>query len=545
MIPRAIQFREGGRAEEELFARFRDQVSNDFTVLHHVPWLMRDRTRKTVEGEADFVIVHPDFGALVLEVKGGTLRRDVHSNLWYQTSVGKDDEHTCTDPYGQARNGARAIVEFMTGYRGRVPNWGPIGHGVCFPHGVFISEPTPAARREVLIDATHLREQAGLERRLRDVMDWYPKDMFVQGQRGAEILIKALNHEVEVELLLGVHAEGVDRVIAELSAQQYRVIRLLKHKKRLAVRGPAGSGKTLLAVERAREASRAGARTLLLCYNRPLADHLRDVTVGSADLDVCTFHQLARRLAEEASLEIPASKKAFYEGVATLALEAIDRLGGQYDAVIVDEGQVMDGDWWVPIEASLRDLEDGTLWVFWDDNQALYRRPTGLPDGMDEQPLPEAWRSSRQIFDTVMRFYVGAPVDCLGPEGPEVEVIAANGQPRKQINQVLHRLINEQQVRPSDIVVLTPRSLSQSGLVGDVGGFRLNEQPTRPNDVRISSIKRFLGLESQVVVITEVPSPSHPDYRNLMYVGLSRARALLIVVGELEEIGNRPAELIS
>lgn len=534
MIPREIQFRDSP-AEVRLFRRFRDELCDEFTVLHHVPWLHANPNRRTAEGEADFVIVHAELGALVLEVKGGTLRRDANSNLWYQTSLGKDDEHTCSDPYRQAANGARALAAFMKGHRNRVPNWGPIGHGVCFPDGVFTSEPTPFARREILIDASHLRDSGSLEGRTRDVMNWHLSEKFVQGRPGALALVKALNHDVEVCLLLGVHAEGIDQRIAELSSQQYRIIRLFKHRKRLVIRGPAGSGKTLLAVERAREAAQSGARTLLLCFNRPLADHLRETTRTNPDLEVCTFHQLAHRLAEEAGLDIPEPKEAFFDQAAELALDAIDRLGGRYDAVIVDEGQVMDEQWWIPIEASLRDPEDATLWVFWDDNQALYRRPTGLPEGMEDQPLPEAWRSSRQIFDTVMRFYKGDPVECLGPDGPEVEVITPNGHPRKQLNQVLHRLINEQEVRPSEIVVLTPRALSQSGVSGNVGGFRVVEEPRGPNDVRISSIKRFLGLESQVVVITELPNSTDRDFRSLMYVGLSRARALLVVLGELDK----------
>ena len=83
----------------------------------------------------------------------------------------------------------------------------------------------------------------------------------------------------------------------------------------------------------------------------------------------------------------------------------------------------MDEDWWIPIEASLRDPDDGLLWVFYDDNQALYQRPRGLPPDMDTQPLTETWRSSRQIFDVVMRYYEGDELECLGPDGPEVEIV--------------------------------------------------------------------------------------------------------------------------
>ena len=123
MIPSAIRFRESG-PEVRMFERFRDEISGDFTVLHHVPWAYPDNRRRTIEGEADFVIVHPDLGALVLEVKGGTLRYHADSNRWYQTSVGRNDEHDCTDPFKQAATGARAILDFLKSYKGWRRGWG-------------------------------------------------------------------------------------------------------------------------------------------------------------------------------------------------------------------------------------------------------------------------------------------------------------------------------------------------------------------------------------------------------------------------------------
>jgi UvrD-like helicase C-terminal domain/Uncharacterized conserved protein (DUF2075) len=528
MIPAEIRFRESS-AEVDLFERFRDELSNDFTVLHHVPWVNPDKRRRTIEGEADFVIVHPVLGALVLEVKGGTLRYDAEANLWYQRSRGRDDEHRCGDPLRQAANGARAILSFLESYPQWRRGWGPIGFAVCFPEGAFQCEPTPAIRPELVIDGRHVREGL-LEARVREVMEWYPREQFAQGENGARQLVKALNHDVVVEQPLGIRADGVERAIAELSAQQYRILRYLKHKARLAVRGPAGSGKTLLALERARDAARSGLETLLLTYNRPLADHLAAQVRGQARLTVCNFHQLCHLLAAKAQLQLPRDDGEFYAEAPTIAIDALDKIGGQFDAVIVDEGQVMEDDWWIVIEACLRDTETGLLWVFYDDNQALYRRPRGLPSDMDIQPLTESWRNSRQIFDVAMQYYAGDPIDCLGPEGPDVDFVAANGSVRKTVSRVLHRLIVEQNVLARDVVVLTPRAASSSDIVGEVGAFRLSEHPSRPNDVRLSSIKRFLGLEAKIVLLCEVPEPTHPEFQSLMYVGLSRARAHLVVV---------------
>jgi superfamily I DNA/RNA helicase len=369
-------------------------------------------------------------------------------------------------------------------------------------------------------------------------MEWYPRDQFVQGERGAAKLINALNHDVVIEQPLGLRADGVDRAIAELSEQQYRILRYLKHKPRLAIRGPAGSGKTLLALERARDLARSGAETLLLTYNRPLADYLAQEARGISRLEVCNFHQLCHRLAQKAKIAPPRGDA--WEEAPGIALDALGIIGGQYDAVIVDEGQVMEDDWWIPIEASLKDPEAGALWVFYDDNQSLYQRPRGLPPGVETQPLTESWRSSRQIFDAVMAYYEGDPVECLGPDGTEVEMIPMNGDLRRSLSRTLHRLIVEQSVPASDIVVLTPRAVDQSAISGGVGQFRLVEAPARPNDIRLSSVRRFLGLEAKIVVALELPRSDHPDFRSLMYVAFSRARAHLVVLGDLTTVSEPP-----
>ena len=289
-------------------------------------------------------------------------------------------------------------------------HWG----GCAFQRPCSDSEPTPAIRPELVIDARHLRHNGRLEQRLREVMDRYPKTSSRKATRGTAT--RSSRPRRRHEEPLGVRADGVERAIAKSAPSSIEWY--LKHRRRLAVSGPAGSGKTLLALERAREAARSGNETLLLTYNRPLADHLAAQTRGVARLTVCNFHQLCRGLASQAGLAIPSQERDFYAQASPLALDAIDRIGGQFDAILVDEGQVMEEDWWIVIEASLRSQDDGLLWVFYDDNQALYRRPRGLPDGMDSQPLYESWRNSRQIFDEAMQYYEGGSVECLGPDGP-------------------------------------------------------------------------------------------------------------------------------
>jgi hypothetical protein len=77
-----------------------------FVVLHSFPWLRptRDLAGEPLrEGEADFVILHPDRGLLVLEVKGG--RPELSGRTW--SRGGKD----LRDPFDQARKSRYALLD--------------------------------------------------------------------------------------------------------------------------------------------------------------------------------------------------------------------------------------------------------------------------------------------------------------------------------------------------------------------------------------------------------------------------------------------------
>ncbi len=132
-----------------------------------------------------------------------------------------------------------------------------------------------------------------------------------------------------------------DREIVRLTEEQFHLLRFLSRRRRVAIGGCAGAGKTFLATEKAKQLAREGFRTLLTCYNRPLADHLALVTAGTENLEVLGFHQLCYRFAKEAGLSMPtANDHVFQEQYPDLLLQAASLLTDRlYDAIIVDEGQ--------------------------------------------------------------------------------------------------------------------------------------------------------------------------------------------------------------
>src|SRR5262249_30385685 len=148
--------------------------------------------------------------------------------------------------------------------------------------------------------------------------------------------------------------------LVRLTDEQIRVLDSLGEIRRLGIKGAAGTGKTLVAIQKARREAGNGRRVLVLCFNRYLADYLAERAEG---FTVKTFHSLCRDLAKAAGIPFDPSKAedepGFWANEAPgKLLEALDVYPDErYDVVIVDEGQDFREYWWIAIEKLLRDPE--------------------------------------------------------------------------------------------------------------------------------------------------------------------------------------------
>ena len=138
----------------------------------------------------------------------------------------------------------------------------------------------------------------------------------------------------------------------------------------------------------------------------------------------------------------------------------------------------------------------------------------------------------------MVQFYKAevSPSAC-GPLGRPVEVVFYDDPQRLRstLQAVLRRLTVDEQIPTDEIVVLTPRSLSRSRLLGsDIsGGPGLTDTwPPSSGQVYCTTIYDFKGLERAAVILADIHSwpPEWDDVVRLLYVGCSRARNHLIVL---------------
>lgn len=538
MYPQEMDRKPDSEAEATLFKLFRDQLGADYTVFYSVAWQALDSSGRPREGEVDFVIAHPQRGVLLLEVKGGEIKVDPRVGWVSIDRLGR--QHTIKDPFEQSMRSKHVLQDYLRAVM-HLPQEHRvnIGHAAAFPESIIARAlPGLDKPREIIGDRQDMENVTSW---VGTVMDyWRPMQGNITPGAGAvNALVQLLGRSYEIHPVLWGQILDERQQLIRLTEEQYRYLDLLSRQNRAAICGCAGSGKTMLASEKAVRLARQGFHVLLTCFNKALASHLRERLRPADNLEIVHFHELCAQLAGEAGV-LPQNQEInenyFNTVLPNALLDAVDKVAVRYDAIVVDEGQDFRDEWWIPLQALLKDPEHGIFYIFYDDNQRLYVTAGAYPIH-PPYALTVNCRNTQSIHAQVTRFYrnTDAQPVALGPAGRPTEVIffRENDSLSKPLNNLLQRLVHDQHVPTDEIVILTPLSQSKTALANLSTTIALTIQwPPPPNQVCYSSIHSFKGLESAIVVLVEAERwPAYwNDLEPLLYVACSRPHHQLIVL---------------
>ncbi|MCD2452784.1 AAA family ATPase [Methylicorpusculum oleiharenae] len=538
-------------AECSVYCSLRDGLKSDVLVLHSLELVVNSANDGPKDAEADFVIFDPNRGILVIEVKGGGVKFDANDRQWWSIDRYKN-LHSIKDPFRQAKNAKHEILRNLKAEKG----WGAtgmpritIGHAAVFPDLPDIS---------ALISPDRPIEIIGSRAVLNDTSDWVSKvfefwskgsyQAQPLGQRGMRIIESLYCHSIRVDVPLALTIDQEFRRQIELTERQARVLRSFRYRKRAAVSGGAGTGKTLLALQHAKLLASQGIKTLLVCYNRALADFLKRETQGLENLHALSFHQLCdwrikvtgQYLLEEAKQAYPGS--SLFDLQMPYALSRSTELDKfRYQAIVVDEGQDFGDEYWLPIELLLDDEEDAYLYIFFDPNQAVYRNASTFPIQDPPLLLIENCRNTKNIHELAYQYYIGDEVDPPDIEGAPHEILEASGlnNQAKLIKDKVSELITKEQVALHDVVVLVLANQKDHyyqalQVAGCPSGSNWSfESLWQPKTILVDTVKRFKGLESAIVLFWIGDQIDIEANKELIYVALSRARSRLFLVGDI------------
>lgn len=550
MFPNRILVGTQSNAERKVYHALKDFLPDSYSVFHSVPVYRQsgDGGRLT-DGEIDFLVAHQDKGILVLEVKGGGISHDSTSGKWMTTDA-QGCKHNIKNPYEQGKGYKYALAQELRDCRLTRTFTFPIGHAVWFPDIDLTSKRLgfSTSLDGITLDARALpATEHAIEKLFKTSLGTFHVTKL--GHAGIEALICHLAPSWEIASTLSVKIMDEQHQILEATKNQYKVLSLLGRLPRALIRGCAGSGKTLLALEKARRLASEGMSVLVLCFNKRLALWMQERFSDVKGVHPFHFHGFCAYMCREANLPMPYpdpigdQNSYFKHTLPDLLIDTLAQSNLRFDALIIDEGQDFDSAWWLPIQECLRNPNEGIFYIFFDDNQTIYSQDLNFPFQEPIFSLFENCRNTKAIHKKVLAFYRGeTQPEAIGPEGEQPEVIVTENELRS-IHDIVKRLIQIHHIRPSDIVILTPMSSQRSLLrEGDqIGNVRLSWEKTGNNgNIFCCTIHSFKGLESAVIILCEL-SGLHPRTQNeMLYVGMSRAsHHLVTIVKDLKSVKLR------
>jgi len=521
-------------AEVRVYRSLRDQLSDDVTVLYSVPWIETSKSGST-DGETDFVVIDPSRGILALEVKGGT--SEVGPGGRWSTRRANGAIVPIKSPFQQGVKSKNVFRRQLRSIQGVDTRSMVFGHCVALPD-TYASPGNLGldAPKEILLVAGDLES---LECKINSVFKyWSNRKHRMLTHDIVDLITSRLFPQQVIAPSLGVEVKVAEERIIELTKQQGRYLGFLRDQPRVCIEGPAGTGKTVLALEKAKQLAFDGVPTLLTCFNKQLAARLALAAEDIPNLTVHTFHDTCVKFAEEAGLELPADSSGFNTEffdvkLPELMLQAIDLLPDRrFGAVVIDEAQDLQPEWWELLELLLYD-DNGWLWAFRDPGQNLYGRAAELPARLSVFRLEENVRNTQKIHAAAARFTSGDHGICIGSDGIDVRYeFATNPRAiRAVIGRVLHQLINDEGLKCEDVIILTATSVANSALanVERVRSFDLKTFGEDGSGIAVESVWRFKGLERPAVIVTDLTVSTRDALR---YVAMTRARSVLVMVGE-------------
>ena len=514
MIPSELLADNNSYGEQQVFNALKT-LPGEYTVYHSYQWRKRDRNQVR-QGEADFIVCHPRNGFLVIEVKSGGI--EYSEGRWIQINSATHEQNHMDDPLDQADDSTfflkRKVIKetIVPGENARVESavWfssvesqDVIGKlpqrydGILF----FYRDLThPLSAIERVYEYYHSASQTNLsDYSYRRILDALCSAFNVVASP------KAVRDERESQFV-------------RLTSEQNGLLDYLEEQRVAAIQGAAGTGKTMLAVEKARRLSLRDS-VVFLCFNRFLAEHLRNCYQYD-NVKFYTMHALASSMLE--------TDKNDWDDIVRL-LNNFDRYNWTHKHIIVDEGQDFN-DECITALSNIAEYNEGSFYVFYDKHQFVQQKnfPAWLEKAECRLVLNFNCRNTEQISITSAK-----PVNF----SPKLSVRSIKGErplfyianDRQGLLKHLEKLINRyREVYAYDQICLLTLKTEEKSLLQGISSIASHKitQERGAQGILFTSARKFKGLESDVIILIDMDEESFSDdeKRRLFYVAASRAK---------------------
>lgn len=547
--------------EKKLYYALKEQLSNDYLVFHSVKFAAKspkykggkytENERFLMDKEIDFIIVHPKRGILCIEVKSGAIIFKDH--IVCQKSIGSksDGENGCPNgfneikPLEQIVPPKHALIELLSDKYPKDMKSYVVLSAVWFT-SVGKKErdgdlPQNYSRK---LGRTFFKEDIdNIEETLEKAFDLQAP--FVKPKTSEEIeklmpIVKRyLNPVCRLIPVLSQRFEDANIQFKKMTNDQMLTLQMLDEHRIAVINGLAGSGKTLMAIEKAKSLVdiHPERKVLFLCYNKIIKDHVKEVlNTQNYNVEVMNIYNLCTEYLNTNDI---------YDSTIHQLLNDIftGEKAWKYDDVIIDEAQdysriVID------LLYKINEKHGGHFYIFYDTYQLTHYEDYNTPDKWisDEWlnqiappiKLHKNCRNTIEISD--------ASCKLVGEENRQTirEVTGTKptwvvNQDEEELEQKLNSHIKyyiDQDIDVSQIVILSLKAMYDPARVlknrhknMKLGGYPVS-QYKKENHILFTTTRKFKGNESDIVIIVDVEEPTITNDINkrLLYIALSRAR---------------------
>lgn len=530
-------------AEKKMYDVLQKLNMKNAYVLHS---LGLPKHQSKIYGEIDFVVVC-DRGVACLEIKGG--RVECRDGKWFFKDRYGVEREKPEGPFAQVTGNMFSLRDVL---KKKFQNNKHTKNlltacGVVFPDIEFKS-----VSQEIISEVVYDNRTEDITGYMNRVFDYWEERQHRQPSRlspgDIRDIVQFLRGDFVFIPTLSDRLNSVEKRLVRLTSEQAQLMQALSLNKHLLIEGNAGTGKTLLAVDFAKKKAASGKKVLFLTYNKNLANNVIRQVDTIENLKVINIHALfgeyvavdVKKMQENPNVYFSEIlPEIFYEYLSELSDEELEKI--KYDLIIMDEGQdILKPLYLYSLDTLLRGgFANGDWAVFYDEKQNIYN--PDYNDGMEilhgynctEFKLFVNCRNTVQIGTYSSKISGIDLGEFIRENGEEVQNISYEDDDdfKKKITGILKNLRKEK-VDIRDVVFLAPKKYKNSKVAQ--AGIEVNEIGDNFDSSKelpvYATIQGFKGLDSKIVILTDVEYIRKENLSSFLYIAGTRARTLLYIV---------------
>lgn len=483
------------------------------------------------ESETDFVVFNKRFGIICLEAKAGQVQ---YKDGYWLYSSGEPMHNG--GPFNQASSNKWKLIKYFENHRfASVLDKCKFLHAVWFPSlseqkVATMTLPTEADRNLIMTEEALTNPEPYLERIFATELPG-GKITNLSDNDVNRIMKEILCPQFNVFPSVTFESDLKKIVFHRLLQEQSGILNFLSEQKTAVINGAAGTGKTMIAIEKAKRHASAGEKVLFLCYNAQLKNYLSE-NYEHENIDYYTVSGLACKLCDTTTPN--------YEKLKSKLEDMYVFENFPYMHVVIDEGQDfgMDAVEETGIIETIKSIitdtkpETASFYIFYDKLQLVqaHKIPQYISEADCKLTLYRNCRNTENIATTSL-----APITerkpklidgCVKGVPAKLHFCDTDEKVKEKIDIIID-MLKGQSVK--DIVILTCKTETTSVLTQYInnGLYR--------NKYRFSTCRKFKGLEADAVILIDVDSNVFEDENALIYyVGTSRARLWLDIITTMD-----------